>query len=163
MRRFCRAVAWRWTTTIDLDRGEEALASGDYRAAIIDAKDVLRKEPDNVRGRLLLGRASVETGDGPAAEKEFRRALELGADKSTVAAGLARALLQQGKFQEVLDEIPLGNLPSSEAEAKVRVAHGDALAALGQPEAAREMYTSVLELQPEDLNARLGIVSTFRR
>ena len=58
-----------------LDRGEEAFAKGDFRAAIIDAKDVLLDEPDNLRGRLLLGRASVEEGDGPSAEKELLRAM----------------------------------------------------------------------------------------
>ena len=55
-----------------LDRGEQAFAEGEYRAAIIDAKDVLLDEPDNVRGRLLLGRASVKVGDGPSAEKELQ-------------------------------------------------------------------------------------------
>jgi len=144
-----------------LDRGEKALASGDHRAAIIDAKDVLLKDPDNVRGRLLLGRASVEAGDGPAAEKEFGRAMDLGTDISDIAAELAGALLQQGKFQEVLDEIPLEGLPSSDAEARVRASHGDALMGLNRPEEARQMYSSVLEIDPENLDARLGIVSSF--
>ena len=46
-----------------LDRGQQAYNDGEYRAAIIDAKNVLQAEPDNVAGRLLLGRASVKTGD----------------------------------------------------------------------------------------------------
>ena len=144
-----------------LDRGEKAFAEGDFRAAIIDAKDVLLDEPDNVRGRLLLGRASVKTGDGPAAEKELRRAMQLGTPAVDIAAELARALLLQGKFDEVINEIPLDGLPSSGSQAQVRVAHGDAFMGLGQPEAARQMYSSALEIQPDNLDARLGIVSSF--
>lgn len=144
-----------------LDRGEKAFAEGDYPAAIIDAKDVLIGEPDNVRGRLLLGRASVKVGDGPSAEKELRRAIALGTAAAEVAPDMARALLIQGKFQEVLDDVSFEGLASSEVEAEVRAARGDAYLGLNQPEAAREMFSSALQLQPENLDARLGIVSSF--
>ncbi|MDH3431628.1 MAG: PEP-CTERM system TPR-repeat protein PrsT [Gammaproteobacteria bacterium] len=144
-----------------LERGEKAFAEGDYRAAIIDAKDVLRDEPDNLRGRLLLGRASVKSGDGPSAEKELRRAMQLGSAAADVAAGMARALLIQGKFEEVLNDVPFQGLASTETEAEVRAMRGDAYLGLDQPGAAREMYSSALQLQPENLDARLGIVSSF--
>lgn len=144
-----------------LQRGEQAFAAGDYRAAIINAKNVLIDEPDNVRGRLLLGRASLEDSDGPSAEKELRRAIRLGTPAAHVAPEMARALVIQGKFQEVLDEVPLEGLVSSDAEASVRVSRGDAYLGLDQPEAAREAFSSALELQSENLDARLGVVSSF--
>lgn len=144
-----------------LDRGEEAFANGDFRAAIIDAKDVLLDEPDNLRGRLLLGRASVEVGDGPSAEKELLRAMQLGVKQEDVAAGMARALLLQRKYEQVLNDIPIEGLPSVEVEAKVLVARAGAYMGLNQPELAREVYSSVLELQPDNLDSRLGIVSSF--
>ncbi len=144
-----------------LTRGEKAYAEGDYRAAIIDAKEVLLDEPENLRGRLLLGRASAMAGDGPSAEKELLRAIKLGSSASDVAAEMARALLIQGKFQEVLDSVPFEGLPSSANEAAVRAARGEAYLGLKQSEAAREMFSSALELQPENLDARLGIVSSF--
>jgi len=144
-----------------LDRGEKAFAVGEYRAAIIDAKDVLRDEPDNVRGRLLLGRASVEVGDGPSAEKELRRAMKLGTPAVDVAPGMARALLIQGKYQDVLDDVPFEGLAPREVESDVRAAHGDAYLGLNKPVAAREMFSSALQLHSENLDARLGIVSSF--
>jgi cytochrome c-type biogenesis protein CcmH/NrfG len=61
-----------------LDRAEAAFQDGAYRAAMIDAREVLRREPDNIRGRLLLGRISLAAGDVGTAEKEFRRAVDLG-------------------------------------------------------------------------------------
>ena len=80
-----------------LDRGEKAFADGDFRAAIIDAKDVLLDEPDNVRGRLLLGRASVKVGDGPSAEKELRRAMQLGTPAADVAPGYGPGVADSGQ------------------------------------------------------------------
>jgi Tfp pilus assembly protein PilF len=144
-----------------LARGEQAYANGDYRAAIIDAKDVLLDEPDSLRGRLLLGRASVKVDDGASAEKELLRAMQLGSAAADVAAEMARALLIQRKFQAVLDDVPFEGLSDSDAEAEVRATRGDAYLGLNQPKAAREMYSSALQLQPENLDARLGVVSSF--
>jgi putative PEP-CTERM system TPR-repeat lipoprotein len=144
-----------------LARGEKALADGDYRAAIIDAKSVLRDEPENLRGRLLLGRASVGVADGPAAEKELLRAIQIGSSPEDVAPEMARALLLQHKFQQVLNDVPFQGLLSVDAEAEVLVARGDAYAGLNQPEMARRVYSSVLQLQPDNLGAQLGIVLSF--
>jgi len=143
-----------------LARGEQALADGDQRAAIIDAKDVLLKEPDNVRARLLLGRASVVAGDGAGAEKDLRRALELGAELTDVAVDLGQALVMQIKFQEVLDEIPTEGLPDDDARAAALRIHGDASLGLGESESARELYTEALQLRPDDIDAQLGIATT---
>jgi len=144
-----------------LSRGEQAYSDGDFRAAIIDAKDVLRDEPDNMRGRLLLGRAAIEVGDGAAAEKEIRHAVELGTGTSQVAAVFARSLLLQGKFDEVLNEVPAEGIVLTETEIVVRVVRGDAHMGLQQVEDARKMYLSALQLAPDNLDARLGIVTTY--
>ena len=41
-----------------LHRGQQAFSDGEYGAAVIDAKNVLLDEPDNLTARLLLGRAA---------------------------------------------------------------------------------------------------------
>ena len=74
---FVSACGFGLDTEARLERAETALAGGDYRAAIIDAKNILQDEPDNVSARLVLGRASIRIGDGASAEKDLRRALEL--------------------------------------------------------------------------------------
>ncbi len=65
-----------------LDRAAESAAAGDHRAAIVDARDVLTRDPSNARARILLGQSSIAVGDWASAEKEIRRAVELGADIS---------------------------------------------------------------------------------
>ena len=144
-----------------LERAETALAGGEYRAAIIDAKNVLLDEPDNAAARILLGRASLAIGDGASAEKELRRAIELGAEPASVFVDLGRALVILQKFDAVIEEIDPA-LASTEADrlAAMRV-RGEALIGLRDPEAARELFTEVLNTNPSDIDAYLGVVRTY--
>ena len=57
---------------------KESLAKNDRSAAVIQLKNALQKNPDLGEARLLLGKALLEQGDLAAAEKELRRARELG-------------------------------------------------------------------------------------
>jgi putative PEP-CTERM system TPR-repeat lipoprotein len=145
-----------------LDRAEEALSAGDYRAAIVDAKAVLRDEPGNARGRVVLGRASAATGDGATAEKELRRAIELGVAREKILVPLTLGLLQQGKFEEVLGEEVEQSAFSAEDWIQIMLIRGDALLGLGKPAAARALYDEVLIASPDNLEAMLSIVSSFR-
>ena len=52
----------------------------DYKAAIIQLKNRLRADPDDLPARLLMGRAHLKLENAAAAEKELRAARRLGAD-----------------------------------------------------------------------------------
>ncbi len=144
-----------------LDRAEQAIADNDYRAAIIDAKDVLRKDPDNIRGRILLGRASIQVSDALSAEKEFRRALELGAEFSTVAVDLGRSMVRLGQFSEVIEEIDPDLASTDEELRKILQVRGDAHLGMRQSELARDVFTEILSTDNADVNAQLGIVTSY--
>lgn len=144
-----------------IERAEAALAEGEYRAAIIDAKNVLLDEPENVTARVLLGRASVAIGDGASGEKELRRAIELGADKALIIVDFGRALLLQGEFDTILEEVDpalAANEPDRLAMMRIR---GDALLGLQRTEDARDLFTEVLDSDANDVEAYLGIVRTY--
>lgn len=144
-----------------LDRGSQAFSDGDYRAAIIDAKNVLQKEPDNIGARLLLGRVSVVVGDGATAEKELRKAVELGTDLATVLVDLGSALLMQQKFDAVVDEILPEHAASNDDRLAALLIRGDAIMGLNQPVAAREIYTSILAEKDDDAAVQLRVVETY--
>ena len=144
-----------------LDRAEDAIENGDFRAAIIDTKDVLRREPDNLRGRLLLGQASIAVGDGAAAEKEFQWAVELGTPFEDIAVDLARALTQQQKYQQLLDQIALDVAQSEDDRATLNQLYGEAHLGLERPVEAREHFNAVLESDLDSVDAKLGIVASF--
>ncbi|HKL64363.1 MAG TPA: tetratricopeptide repeat protein, partial [Woeseiaceae bacterium] len=93
------------TNEARLERAQEAYEAGDYRAAIIDLRNILQQEPDNASARVLLGRAAIRQGDPATADKELRRAIELGTPLHSVATDLGQAMLQLRQFNELLDEI----------------------------------------------------------
>ncbi len=158
---FMSACGLGMDTPARLDRGQEALAEGEYRAAVIDAKNILLEEPNNMNARLLLGRASVGIGDGVSAEKELRKAVELGTDFSVVIVDIGRAMLQQNKFEDVIAEIDPDLATTDFDKLAAMRARGEALIGLRKPDAAREIFTEVLARDADDLSAQLGVVKSY--
>jgi putative PEP-CTERM system TPR-repeat lipoprotein len=144
-----------------LARAETAFAAEDYSAAAIDAKNVLRDEPDNARARLLLARASMKLDDSASAESEFRRALDLGVPMEDVAVELANTMLAQGRFQDVLDTDYAMDKLNEADQIRIQIAHGAAYLGLDQSLKARQTYTDILAKSPEDVDALLGVASSY--
>jgi len=87
---------------------EDALSratDGDFSGAVIQLKNLLQQAPRDLPARIALGRYQLRTGQPEAAEKELRRALELGADKAQVLPVLGNALLMQRKYENLLDTL----------------------------------------------------------
>ena len=144
-----------------LDRADDAYAEGDFRAAIIDSKDVLLKEPNNLRARLLLGRASLKVEDAASAEKELMRAIELGEDPANVAEDLGKALLMLGQYERVLEEISPDVASSGNEVHPIQQLRGEALLGLNRPTEAREAFSTILESDENNVEAQLGVVSSY--
>jgi len=158
---FCAACGLGMDNAARLARGQAAFESSEYRSAIIDAKTVLQEEPQNREARLLLGRSSIRMNDAATAEKELRRAVELGTDLRTVALDLGQALLSLRRFAQVLEEIQ-PELAQDERERLVILRlRGDAMMGLQRPSDARSLYLELLAADDEDLPARLGVVSSY--
>jgi putative PEP-CTERM system TPR-repeat lipoprotein len=85
-----------------LASAQQHVAQGDLRAALIEVKSALQASPDDAAGRRLLGELYLAVEDGAAAEQELRRAKALGAPADNVTLPLVKALLFQGRFDEVL-------------------------------------------------------------
>lgn len=127
---------------------------GDEKAAIIQLKNALQKKPDDADARFLLGSIYNETGDPLSAEKEIRRAAELGMAKGKTAPQLARALMAQGQFQKALDELAAAG-PLQDAN--IEVIRGDAYSALNKQADAKTAYEQALKLTPDQPLALVGL------
>lgn len=92
------------SNTDHLNRAKEFQIKGDYRAAIIELKNALNIDAASKEVRFLLGEQYLAIGDGASAEKELRRAKELNPSEKRLPAFIARALLMQHKYAEVLKE-----------------------------------------------------------
>jgi putative PEP-CTERM system TPR-repeat lipoprotein len=139
-------------------RALELRDEGNPNGAIIELKNALQKNPENAKARSLLGQAYVERGDGAAAEKELRRAIELhGARKADLRLPLAEALSLQGKNQELLIEIvPDAPLPPRQ-RAMLTAWRGDAWLGMRKPDLARREYEEALAIDAQAPLAKLGL------
>lgn len=127
---------------------------GDRKAAIIQLKNALQKKPDDGEARYLLGVVYNETGDTLSAEKEIRRAMELGIAKARTAPELAKSLMAQGQFQKALDELAAAGPVQ---DANVEVIRGDAYAALNKQAEAKTAYEQALKLKADAPLALVGL------
>lgn len=132
------------------------IADGEYKSATIQLKNALREEPSNIDARVLLGGLHLRAADGAAAGKEFRRARDLGAPASDWLAGYARALMLQGEFTRLLDEVAVDERLDAPRQAEIHAIRGNAQLALRQGAAAGASYDAALALDPGNPMASLG-------
>ncbi len=126
---------------------------GDTKAAIIQLKNAIVKDGADKDARLALGLLYNDTGDALSADKELRKALELGADKEVALPALALALLRQRQFQKVLDQTASANM----ANPAMLTVRADAYAGLGDAAKARESYEQALKLKAGHGAAMIGL------
>ena len=138
-------------------RARDYQEQGDLRAAVIELKSALRKNPENAEARSLLGELYMREGKGAAAEKELRWAQNLGVSKVFLSPLLAEALALQNKYQELLDEVEIIPEMTPEQQAKLLVYRGNAWLALGKLDKAEFEYRRALEIVPDSPLAKLGL------
>ncbi|RSZ59298.1 PEP-CTERM system TPR-repeat protein PrsT [Massilia atriviolacea] len=126
------------------------IAKGDSKAAVIQLKNALVKNPSDADARLTLGLLYLDTGDIPSAEKELRKAIELGAPKDKALPALANALMLQQQYQKVLDET------AGAADADMLALRADANAGLGKADQATALYAQALAARPGHAAALIG-------
>lgn len=139
-----------------LKRAESFLDQGDYKAASIELKNVLRMAPKNTRARWLLGQLYIEIQDGAAAQKELARARELGVVDESVLPMLARALLLQQDYQGVLDLARL-NGGGEEISPYLLSSRGMALLALDRKDEARQAFDLALAYDEMSTSTLVGM------
>jgi len=91
-----------------VERAERNMAQHRYREALIDLKNAVEQEPGHVRGRLRLAAVEMQLGDLESADRDLRRAIELGAAPADTGLLNARLRLARGQARELLAEIDAG-------------------------------------------------------
>jgi putative PEP-CTERM system TPR-repeat lipoprotein len=129
---------------------------GEVSAAIIQLKNALLADPENGQARLLLGRAYIQQKNGPSAEKELRRAQELGVAREAVLVPLGRALLMTGQHEKLLQTITREAGDSEALQIDILLLQGQAYLATGKQAMADERFSAALDRQPGAAEALLG-------
>ena len=122
----CERLA-NYTDQEHVSRAKTFLGKNDLRAAEIELKNAVAKNPRNAEARWELGRLYLTQRRGQDAEKELRQAQALGMNPATLKVPLARAYLLQGDFERLLREIEPAANDSATNTARLLALRGDAL------------------------------------
>ena len=129
---------------------------GDTKAAMIQLKNAVAKAPEDAQIRLALAALYNDTGDAVSAEKEYRKAMSLGATPDKTVAGLALALQAQGEFKKLLAET---EAEAAKGDPALLVSRGNAFLATGEADKAKLAFEAALAKKPGDGAALLGLAS----
>ena len=148
--------AWYWRHTHgQLDVARAAMSRGDFRAAELVLRSLVRNNPSNVEGHFRLGTVQLALGDPVAAERELLLAKSGGWNDQQIAPLLARAYLDQGRFSDVLREFPVKEMQSDKAGPLLATR---ALAQLGlkQVDQAATTIDEAERVAPENIDVSLA-------
>lgn len=142
-----------------LDQATVGIANGDYRLAMIELNKVLQKDNANREAWRLLSKVHINLGDGYSAEGNLYRVEELGVPREELIIDLARALLLQRKYDEVI-KIQLDIVSKQRDKATLLSLHGEAH--LGQMELTRaeRSFQEAQQLDPDSTVPMIGLAKT---
>ena len=140
-------------------RADEHIVSGSYRSAMIELKNILLKDPNDVGARLKLSKVSLGLGDVASARKELTRAAELGADAGDVMPLHLDILSVAGEFEEIL--ALLGSDPDGLSEKHILRFRGTALLNLGKSDLSAETFRRLIEIDADSVDAKIGLANSI--
>ncbi len=147
---------WYWHRSHDrLGIARAAMARGDLRTAQIALRAMLRDRPQSAEAHYRLGAVQLQLGDPVVAEKELRLAQAGGWNRRAVLPLLARAILDQGRFQDVLNDFPVKDLAPEEA-GPLLATHALALLGLRKMAEAQETAAEAERLTPQNAEVPLA-------
>lgn len=140
-----------------LQDARQSVEEGNMRAALINAKNALRKEPELLEARALLAKVYIDAADAFNAEKELMKLRNTGAPLEDWLPLLGRAWIAQGKGQQVLDEltIPEGSTPKEQGILLSQ--HGQAFLSLGDLDSSLKTFQEANRLAPDLVAPYLGL------
>lgn len=89
-----------------LQQAKLLLSKGDYRGAGLQLRTAVRDNPSSAEAHALLAQLYIASDDAVAAEHEIKEAISLHWDHASSLAVLSQAYMRQGKWSDILREIP---------------------------------------------------------
>jgi putative PEP-CTERM system TPR-repeat lipoprotein len=149
------ALPARADTEAELAKANAQFEQADYRTATITLKNLLQRDPGVVDARLLLGRTQLRLGDGAGAEKELRRAAELGPTRHNGALRWPKPCSSRPSSTR---SSSCCRSPSCRRRARPGpCAAGRAHLGLKQTDEARAEFAEAVALDPTDRLAGMGL------
>ena len=138
------------------EEAKDYLEKGDIRAAIIQLKNAIRADGDNVQARFDLAIIYLRGRDGPSAEKELKAARDRGMEENKIILRLAQAYTLQNKNEQILKEFDTGER-TNKVNAGILAARAGAHVALKKLDLAEEELKKAIEIAPEATSVLLAL------
>ncbi|MDR7334196.1 XrtA/PEP-CTERM system TPR-repeat protein PrsT [Roseateles asaccharophilus] len=135
--------------------GRNHLEKKDYRAAVIEFKNALQRDPASDEARFLLGVALMDSGDSSGALVEFNKLNTSGFDPDRLQPRLAEVMLVHGELDKVIAEFAGKKLGTPKAQAALAATLASAYGIRGKFDLALASAEASLKDDPEGLNGRL--------
>lgn len=129
--------------------------AGELNAAIIEFKNVLKKDPNNVDTRLALGLIYKERGELLGAKKELAYAVEKEQTRRDAIVAYASVLSDLGDIQEVIDLPLLASSLSSEQMIQAYYLRGKSYSRLKELNKGRKAFIKCTEFDIESIYLEL--------
>lgn len=104
-----------------LQKAQIFFQRGDYRAAALELRNVIKTSPRDGQARLLSAQVALKLNLGIPAQTEVEAARRAGVPVAQTRPILAEALLLQGKYTDALREADAGGIPPQLAADGARV------------------------------------------
>ncbi len=144
---------------IHVKQANSYLKSGQYRAANIEARNVIQKAPEQAKGFILMAKILVDLGQYKSALAVLDQAPEqTNNDKYT--AILLDALLGRGKFATAMTELDTNSSFSDAQPVQAKLLKARAHIGLKEVDQAREIYQILSNKDATNQQALLGLADT---
>ena len=138
-----------------LSSAKDFLAKNDTKAAVIQLKNALQKDPNSAEARFLLGKALVDEGNLAPGEVELRKALELKYPAEKVVPLLVGSLTMRGEAKKAVEEFAKVQVSGTEASAEYHTAMSIAQGAAGNIEASKAALAAAFAAKHDHVPALL--------
>ncbi|MDX1817441.1 MAG: tetratricopeptide repeat protein [Marinobacter sp.] len=141
-----------------INRAETYADQGQYRSALLEVKNAIQMQPDNVDYIVQLAELYLDIG----ANKQASELLEpwLKDFPDTVALPLARAYVNQGKHLSATETLALHKPASPEEQLEADLIRAEALRRSGQLAEAQALYQNLATSNPSNVAAISGLLNT---
>lgn len=130
--------------------------AGRYKDTVNELKAALLANPRNTEARWMLGQTYITLGEGEGAEKELRRAADLGIDWAEMLVPIARAQILQGDLEGAIATLDTHPVVATTQLGQVLTMRGDILSLKHDPAAAARRYAEALGVSPVPIDAFIG-------
>ncbi len=139
-----------------LAKARELHAKPDDKAAVVEVRNALQKNPKNVEARILLAEIYLGASGGKQAQNELEIAIQRGATAAQVKLPMARAYLLQGNYDGAAKEAAVDLSTLGADRASLMEVEGRARIGMRQFARGCALFESAIAENPKLLDGYYG-------